>query len=54
MKTNQLYLHKKNATNLTCELTAGYSEARMQSVIWLKDKEFIDINDTDYEWKGFM
>ncbi|EFP09713.1 hypothetical protein GCK72_025246 [Caenorhabditis remanei] len=54
VKTNQLYLHKKNATNLTCELTAGYSEARMQSVIWLKDKEFIDINDTDYEWKGFI
>eukprot|EP00081_Caenorhabditis_elegans_P002595 NP_001024778.2 neuRonal IGCAM [Caenorhabditis elegans] len=54
VNTDQLYLHKKNATNLTCELSAGYSEARMQSVVWLKDREIISINDTDYTWKGFI
>uniref|UniRef100_A0A8R1HLC5 Uncharacterized protein n=1 Tax=Caenorhabditis japonica TaxID=281687 RepID=A0A8R1HLC5_CAEJA len=54
VETDQLYLHKRNATNLTCELSAGYSEARIQSVTWLKDGEIIAINDTDYTWKGFI
>lgn len=54
VETDQLYLHKKNSTNLTCELSPGYSEARITSVIWLKDREIVAINDSDYTWKGFM
>ncbi|ULT83932.1 hypothetical protein L3Y34_012908 [Caenorhabditis briggsae] len=54
VKTDQLYLHKRNTTNLTCELSSGYSEARMKSVIWLKDNEVISLNDTDYVWQGFI
>ncbi|PIC20126.1 hypothetical protein B9Z55_025427 [Caenorhabditis nigoni] len=54
VKTDQLYLHKRNTTNLTCELSSGYSEARMKSVIWLKDNEVISPNDTDYVWQGFI
>ncbi|CAI2355933.1 unnamed protein product [Caenorhabditis sp. 36 PRJEB53466] len=54
VETDQLYLYKRTSTNLTCELSAGYSEARIQSVIWLKDREIVAINDTDYTWKGFI
>lgn len=54
VKTDQLYLHKRNATNLTCELSAGYSEARMKSVTWLRNGEVISPNDTDYVWQGFI
>uniref|UniRef100_A0A1I7TR68 Vascular endothelial growth factor receptor 2 n=2 Tax=Caenorhabditis tropicalis TaxID=1561998 RepID=A0A1I7TR68_9PELO len=52
VQTDQLYLHKKFSTNLSCELSAGYSEARMESVIWIKDKEIISQNDTEYTYNG--
>ncbi|CAB3400452.1 unnamed protein product [Caenorhabditis bovis] len=52
VETDQAYLQKKIPTNLTCELSAGYSEARILSVYWILNNEFIEFNDTDYTWNG--
>ncbi|CAJ0955213.1 unnamed protein product, partial [Mesorhabditis belari] len=38
---DQLYLHRKSPTVLTCRISPGWSEARMVHIDWLKDGELI-------------
>ncbi|PAV89254.1 hypothetical protein WR25_21221 [Diploscapter pachys] len=39
---DQLYLIKRNPTNLSCQLSPGYSEAKLSTIDWLKNGELLE------------
>lgn len=48
----QPYLIRKQATNLTCTLSAGWSGASLQNVTWLRNGELVDISNPEGDFSS--
>ncbi|KAJ1360761.1 hypothetical protein KIN20_019815 [Parelaphostrongylus tenuis] len=51
--TDQIYLLRKHPTNLSCQLSPGWSEAKFDSVHWLKDGESLTELTSNFDKEDF-